>query len=51
MIGKVLTLFGLYNTHFFMITTVISYVVFAVFYSFVYKVTSNVYYNIVSEAK
>ncbi len=51
MIGKVLALFGLFNTHFFMITTVISYVVFAVFYSFVYKVTSNVYYNIVSEAK
>lgn len=51
MIGKVLALFGLFNTNFFMITTVISYAVFAVFYSFVYKVTSNVYYNIVSEAK
>ncbi|MBO4809609.1 MAG: ABC transporter permease [Lachnospiraceae bacterium] len=51
MIGKILNLFGLFDQKLFIVTTLISYVLFAVFYSIVYKVTSNVYYNIVSDAK
>ncbi|MBQ3911446.1 MAG: ABC transporter permease [Lachnospiraceae bacterium] len=51
MIGKMLNLFGIFNTGLFMVTTLISFVVFAIFYAAVYKVTSNVYYNIVSDAK
>ncbi len=50
MISKMLGLFGLYNTGLFMVTTLISFTVFAVFYAFVYKMTSNAYYNIVSNA-
>ena len=50
-IGKIMALFGLYNNGLFILTTLISYAVFAVFYVLVYKVTSNVYYNIVSDAK
>lgn len=51
MIGKLLAIFGLHNKGLFIFTTLISYVLFAAFYTMVYKVTSNVYYNIVSEAK
>ena len=50
-IEKLLILFGLLNTGLFFTTTLISFAVFAIFYTIVYKVTSNVYYNIVSEAK
>ena len=50
-IGKMLNLFGIFNTGLFMVTTLISFVAFAIFYAAVYKVTSNVYYNIVSDAK
>ena len=51
MISKIMNLFGLFNTGFFVTTTVICFLAFAVFYTIVYKVTSNVYYNIVSDAK
>ncbi len=51
MISKMLGLFGLFNIGLFMLTTLISFTVFAVFYASVYKVTSNVYYNIVSGAE
>ena len=51
MIGKLLAIFGLHSKGLFIFTTLISYVLFAAFYTMVYKVTSNVYYNIVSEAK
>ena len=51
MIGKLLAIFGLHSKGLFIFTTLISYVLFASFYTMVYKVTSNVYYNIVSEAK
>ena len=50
-IGKILLIFGLYNTGLFMLVTLISFAVFAVFYAIIYKVTSNVYYNIVSDAQ
>ena len=48
MIRKLLTLFEIYNTGLFAMTTVISYVIFAAFYAAVYKLTSNTYYRIVS---
>ncbi len=51
MIAKLLMLFGIYNKGLFMTTTLISFAVFAAFYIVIYKVTSNTYYNIVSEAK
>ncbi|MCR4960320.1 MAG: ABC transporter permease [Lachnospiraceae bacterium] len=51
MIKKLLILFGIYTTGLFVITTVISFGIFAVFYIAVYKMTSNVYYNIVSGVK
>ncbi len=50
MIRKMLTLFSLYNVGLFIRTTVISFVVFAVFYAVVYRLTSGVYYRIVSNA-
>ena len=50
MIRKMLTLFSLYNVGLFIRTTVISFVVFATFYAVVYRLTSGVYYRIVSGA-
>ncbi len=50
MIRKLLNLFGLLNQGLFVATTLISFAVFAVFYTIVYKLTSNAYYNIVSDA-
>ncbi len=51
MIRKLLMLFNLTNSGIFLATTGISLAVFAVFYTLVYKITSNAYYNIVSGAK
>lgn len=48
MIRKLLTLFAFYNVKLFVFTTLGSFVVFAVFYALVYRLTSNVYYRIVS---
>ncbi len=50
-IAKILTVFGLYNEGLFAVTTIISFTGFAIFYAVIYKVTSNVYYNIVSDAQ
>lgn len=50
-IHKLLLLFNLINVMLFALTTVISVVVFALFYTLIYRVTSNAYYNIVSGAK
>ena len=50
MIERILSLLGLHSNGFF-IWTLISFAVFAVFYALVYKITSNVYYHIVSDAK
>lgn len=50
MIRKMLTLFSLYNVGLFIRTTVVSFVVFAAFYAVVYRLTSGVYYRIVSNA-
>lgn len=50
-IQKLLLLFNMFNVSLFVITTVISFLVFALLYAAVYKITSNAYYNIVSGAK
>ncbi len=50
MIRRVLTLFSLYNVGLFIRTTVISFAAFAVFYAVIYRLTSGVYYRIVSGA-
>lgn len=50
MIRKLLSLFGLLDTKLLILTTGISVLVFAAFYAIVYRITSNVYYSIVSGA-
>ena len=50
-IRKLLLAFNLNNVPLFAATTGISFVVFALFYMIVYRITSNAYYNIVSGAK
>ena len=50
-IRRLLFLFNLNNASLFALTTVISFVVFALFYTLVYRATSNAYYNIVSGAR
>ena len=51
MIRRLLMLFNLTNIGLFGVVTLISYAVFALFYALVYRMTSNAYYNIVSEAR
>ena len=51
MIRRVLTLFSLYNVGLFIRTTVISFVAFSAFYAVVYRLTSGIYYRIVSGAE
>jgi len=51
LVRKVLLLFGIMNLWLLIITTAISVVIFGLFYLFVYKMTSNVYYKLVSENK
>lgn len=48
MIMQLLQLFNLTNRTYFATTILISFVVFAIFYTIVYKITSNSYYKIVS---
>lgn len=50
MIRKVLTMLGLRDFALFVRTTIISFTVFAAFYTAVYRLTSGVYYRIVSGA-
>ena len=50
-IKKLLLIFNLTNLSLFIITILISFAVFALFYMIVYKITSNAYYKIVSGAK
>ncbi len=51
MIYKMLLLFGLNNQRLLILVTVGSYLIFALFYVVVYRVTSRAYYNIVSGAR
>lgn len=50
-IEKLLLLFNLKNRSLFIGTTIGSFLVFALFYAIIYRITSNAYYNIVSGAK
>lgn len=50
-IHKLLMLFNLYNVKLFAFTTILSFVIFALFYTLVYRITSNAYYTIVSGIK
>lgn len=50
-VRRLLLAFNLNNVPLFVATTVISVVVFAVFYTIVYRLTSNAYYKIVSGAR
>lgn len=51
LIYKMLILFGLINQTLLILVTVCCYLVFALFYVFIYRVTSGAYYSIVSGAK
>lgn len=51
MIRKLLALFNMTNVRLFLLTTGITILIFAVFYTFVYRITSNAYYDIVSGAR
>ena len=51
LISKILLVFNLHNVWVFACATVLCFAAFAVFYTLVYKLTSNAYYNIVSGAK
>ncbi|MDO5324450.1 MAG: ABC transporter permease [Clostridia bacterium] len=51
MIRKLLMMFNLFNLKLLMCTTTISYLIFALFYLMVYRITSNAYYAIVSDGK
>ena len=48
-ISKLLLMFGLMNNALLITTTVVCFVIFALFYAVVYKITSNAYYKIVSD--
>ena len=50
-IKKLLLIFNLTNLNLFIITILISFAAFTLFYMIVYKITSNAYYRIVSGAK
>ena len=50
-IQKMLICFKISNTPLLIFVTALSFVIFALFYVFVYKITSNSYYHIVSDAK
>ena len=50
-IEKLLLLFNLNNHLLFICTTLVSFLVFALFYIIVYRITANAYYKIVSDAK
>ncbi len=50
-VEKLLMLFNLRNRPLFIATTAGSFLLFALFYTIVYRITSNAYYRIVSDAK
>ena len=50
-ISRLLLLFNMTNVSLFLMTTAVSVVVFAVFYTIVYRITSGIYYSIVSGDK
>lgn len=48
-VSKLLMMFGLMNNALLITTTIACFVIFALFYTVVYKITSNAYYRIVSD--
>ena len=50
-IRKMLLLFNLTNVTLYAVTTLISFLIFALFYTVVYRLTSNAYFHIVSGAR
>ena len=50
-IRRILLVFNFNNPVLFAVTTLVCFVVFALFYTLIYRVTSNAYYKIVSGAK
>jgi len=48
LIAKILALFASQNTRLLTVVTIICYLVFALFYMIVYRITSRSYYQIVS---
>lgn len=50
-IRELLLMFNINNVPMFVVTALISFAVFGIFYVIVYRITSNAYYNIVSKAK
>lgn len=50
-IRELLLMFNINNVPLFVVTALISFAVFGIFYVIVYRITSNAYYNIVSKAK
>ena len=51
LIHKMLTLFSIENVDLLIVTTLISFLIFALFYMIIYRVTSGAYYAIVSGAR
>lgn len=51
MIEKIIRMFNMNNRSLFACTTVVCFLIFGLFYAVIYKITSNAYYNIVSETK
>ena len=50
-VRKILILFNITNLPLLLGTTAVSFLAFAAFYTVIYRVTSNAYYNIVAEAR
>lgn len=50
-VQKLLAIFNLYNTTLSLMVTLVTIVIFGIFYGIVYKITSNAYYTIVSGNK
>ena len=50
-ISRLLLLFNMTNVSLFLMTTAVSVIIFAVFYTIVYRITSGIYYSIVSGDK
>ena len=51
MVRRLLLAFNMNNVRLFASTTLVSFLLFGVFYGIVYKITSNAYYDIVSGAR
>ena len=48
-VQKIVRLFGVFNTRLLILTSIICFLAFALFYVFVYRRTAKAYYSIVSD--